>query len=480
MPIDKATAIVRLPPGAAILQHAAYTGAQGERGSDVHVLAAAGGIYRAETTRPLSPGEGFTVAVGFTRGVVAAPTGADRAGWLLADNAGLAVMAVSLLAVFAYFFSSWLAVGRDPPAGTIIPLFAAPPGLGPAAVRYVWKQSFDDKAFAAALVGLAVKGRLSIADRDGEFSVEKKTDAGPELLAGERALFAAIRNGTTRFRQSNHRAVAAMRAALEKALGSEFDGVAFVRNLGRFFIGLALSVAGLLAAALLLPGDEAMMGLFMSLWTGGWWAGILLFARNAIRGLFLKGIASKAGAVAMLLFLIPFVLAGTAGPILILAGVESWNLYALAATGVLMALMNVVFFRLMRAPTVAGRRIMDHIEGFRMYLETAEEDRLNALHPPEKTPELFEKFLPYAVALDCENAWAAKFTAILAAAGVAAPAWYAGSHWNPRSIGDFTDSIGSGLAAGTAAAASPPGSHSGSSGGGSSGGGGGGGGGSSW
>ena len=47
--------------------------------------------------------------------------------------------------------------------------------------------------------------------------------------------------------------------------------------------------------------------------------------------------------------------------------------------------------------------IMDQIEGFRQYLGVAEEDRLNALNPPEKTPELFEQFLPYAIALDCRE-----------------------------------------------------------------------------
>ena len=74
---------------------------------------------------------------------------------------------------------------------------------------------------------------------------------------------------------------------------------------------------------------------------------------------------------------------------------------------------------------------MDEIEGFREYLGVAEEDRLNVLNPPEKTPELFEKFLPYAVALDCQNAWATKFAGVLAAAGTAAAAtataWYVGS-----------------------------------------------------
>src|SRR4029079_13719310 len=118
-----------------------------------------------------------------------------------------------------------------------------------------------------------------------------------------------------------------------------------------------------------------------------------------------------------------------------------------------------------------------------MYLKTAEEDRLQVLNPPDKTPELFERFLPYALALDCENEWNAKFTAVLAAAaaaGATAPVWYSGSNWDAGRTTSFTDSLGSSLASSTAAASTAPGSSSGSGGGGSSGGGGGGGGGGGW
>jgi len=107
------------------------------------------------------------------------------------------------------------------------------------------------------------------------------------------------------------------------------------------------------------------------------------------------------------------------------------------------------------------------------------------LNPPEKTPELFERYLPYALALDCENEWNAKFTAVLAAAaaaGAAAPIWYSGSNWDYGRTGGFTDSLGRGLASSAASAATAPGSTSGSGGGGGgfSGGGGGGGGGGGW
>jgi hypothetical protein len=57
-----------------------------------------------------------------------------------------------------------------------------------------------------------------------------------------------------------------------------------------------------------------------------------------------------------------------------------------------------MFHWLLKAPTRAGRNLLDKIDGFRMFLQAVDGDRLNRLMPPEKTPELFEKDLPYAVA----------------------------------------------------------------------------------
>ena len=140
-------------------------------------------------------------------------------------------------------------------------------------------------------------------------------------------------------------------------------------------------------------------------------------------------------------------------------------------------------FYLLKAPSKAGRKVMDDIEGFRQYLGVAEEDRLDALNPPDKTPELFEKFLPYAVALDCHNAWAKRFAGVLAVAGTAAVvnSWYQSDQaWNDDPVA-FADHLGGELTSTISSASTAPGSDSGgSSGGGSSGGGGGGGGGSGW
>jgi uncharacterized membrane protein len=196
-----------------------------------------------------------------------------------------------------------------------------------------------------------------------------------------------------------------------------------------------------------------------------------------------RGLVGKIGPLLGLLFLVPFAGAGILAPIGLLMSSSSPLLYILIGAALLLLVMNIVFYYLLRAPTVQGRAILDKIEGFRMYMTTAEEERLKILNPPEKTPELFERYLPYALALDCENQWNTKFAAVLAAAaaaGAAAPLWYSGSNWDWGRSGSFTNSLGSGLASSVASASTAPGSSSGSGGGGSSGGGGGGGGGGGW
>jgi len=155
--------------------------------------------------------------------------------------------------------------------------------------------------------------------------------------------------------------------------------------------------------------------------------------------------------------------------------------------------INVVFAVLMRAPTVQGRNIMDQLDGFKMYMNTAEKNRLNMNNEPPMTVERFERILPYAIALGVEKPWSEHFEAELARNAVAdaqgssyAPGFYSGRSWSSGS-GSFANTVSS-VATGMSAAmvAAQPSSSSGSGfssgggGGGGSGGGGGGGGGGGW
>jgi uncharacterized membrane protein len=193
--------------------------------------------------------------------------------------------------------------------------------------------------------------------------------------------------------------------------------------------------------------------------------------------------ASAAGAVVISLFSLPFIGGEIAG-MTMMAKFSSVLvvLFLIAAMGI-----NYLFFHLLKAPTRAGRTVLDAIEGFKMFLVATEKDRLSMMTPPDRTPELFEKYLAYALALDVEQQWAEQFSDVLSAAALSgktggySPAWYHGPLWSSSlASGDFAESLGSAFAGAVSSSSTAPGSSSGSGGGGSSGGGGGGGGGGGW
>ena len=131
-----------------------------------------------------------------------------------------------------------------------------------------------------------------------------------------------------------------------------------------------------------------------------------------------------------------------------------------------------------------GRKVLDEMAGFRDYLEVAEKNELNLRNPPEKTPQLFESYLPYALALDVDQQWAEKFAGVLSTAqrvdgGPYSPIWYNGA-WTVSNLTESTSQLSSSLNTAISSSVTPPGSSSGSGGGGFSGGGGGGGGGGGW
>ncbi len=151
---------------------------------------------------------------------------------------------------------------------------------------------------------------------------------------------------------------------------------------------------------------------------------------------------------------------------------------------VLMVIVLFVFTALMKRPTGLGRQVLDDMLGFRDYLEIAEKDELNLKNPPDKTPQLFEQYLPFALAMGVEQKWAERFTEIFAGLrgpndAEYQPSWYNGS-WYSLDLSSNTASLTSGLNTAISSSVTPPGSSSGGGGGGFSGGGGGGGGGGGW
>ena len=481
--IQDASVNVQLPAGAVIQQSAVYTGSFGSSGKDAKGFTSSSNSYSAQTTRVLHSGEGLTIAVAWQKGIVTPPSQGQQQLWWLRDNAGFFGLGLTLLTVAGYFFGAWLRVGRDPPGGAVIPLFHPPEGLGPAGVRFVWKQAFDNTAVAAALVGLGVKKCLKITNKQGEYTIEKLSKQGVSLVDSEASLHNLIPNIPFELDQSNQPKIAALVNNLQRNLEKAYNGTLFHKNYGWFAIGIILSIIGLAISAYLVPDGLGFTGLFIGGFSSIFWSAILITGGMAVKGVFgAGGFFSKLKSIVSLIFIVPFVGAGIGFPVEFLSSAKLPPiLLAFGGATIAIGTLNLIFYYLMPAPTVAGRQVLDQIEGFRLYLTTAEEKRLDALNPPEKTPELFERYLPYAMALDCENAWNKKFASVLAAAAAAgaASAWYVSSG-HSGGFGGMGSSLGDSLASTIASSATAPGSSSGSGGGGSSGGGGGGGGGGGW
>ena len=419
-PIDRASATVRFdfPVDPEDLEVSAYTGREYETGSDFEARIDPDGSVHVRSTRVLPPVHGLTIAVSWPKGLVAAPTRLDRAGWLLRDNRNLLVALAGLLALFAYYIPVWRQFGRDPEEGVIVTRYEPPAGYSPASLRYIRQMYYDNKVMTAAVLNLAVKGYLRIV-RDGDEHVLEKLETGataPETAAGERELYDALfaESSSIRLKNTNHRRLRRAKEAHRKSLEQDYRRKYFRTNLLLSLPGAAIVIASAIVALTLSGRPPAVI--------------VLAVALN----------------VAVMLF----------------------------------------FGWIMRRPTLRGRKLLDELLGFKDYLDVAEKDELNLRNPPEKTPELFEAYLPFALALGVEQRWAEKFAAVLASIRGEdghgyRPAWYGGKFEAGR-LSSSTSSLTAGLGSAIASSASPPGSSSGGGGGGSSGGGGGGGGGGGW
>lgn len=486
--IESASAEIRLPEAVdrQQLRLHGYTGPEGTQGDDYRVEVVAPDRVRFETTAAQGPGSGLTVAVGFPKGIVAEPS-ADEKRAMFLDEYGVAVIgAVGTLVVLLWYLLAWFRVGRDPDGGPVYPRYEAPEGYSPGMLRYVWKMGYDRSCLAAALVSLAVRGAVRLDKDDDDYVIER--GEGDTESATEKKLLGKLL-GSARDRlvleQSNHETISAALKAHEKALSTRLEGTYFKLNRWWLVPGVIVTALTLLAMVLSLPGEEKILAGFLAVHQSIWNVGTAMLVMKVYRSWRdLKGVGSLVGSLFLTAFSIPFVVVSVV-VLGIFANMLGW---VPALMVIVLAVLNGLFWHLLRAPTMRGRKLLDQIEGLKLYLDVAEREEIEQRHAdaPPQTFEEFERLLPYAVALDAADTWAGRFAAEVEAAAEAGTAQSRG--WYPATVGDagrfsaggLGTALGSGLASATASAATAPGSSSGSGGGGSSGGGGGGGGGGGW
>ena len=428
--IERASARVSLPKAvpAVDLRTDEYTGAVGSNTSAAQVERSGDGALWT-LARPLAPGEGMTIVLGFPKGIVAQPTQAERTRRMLRDLAGPLLTGASFLALLAGYLLVWFRIGRDPRAGVIIPQYDPPPGHSPAGLRYLRKQGYDDSGFSSDIVALGVAGVLRIVreEKVGMFGKERWIlERSPQfeenvdrVLPAQRALAQAL-FGSDRtpleLKSTNATRVMAVKAAHDKMLKAQYVPSHFRNNFGWAALGFLFVIVTTCVSVVLSKGNDL---------------GVVI----AVLGM------------------------------------------------IAMGLLILLFVFLLRQRTPQGRALLDRIEGLRLYLGVAERDELARLAhaEPQMDADRYQALLPFALALDVESAWTKRFTAAVGASAAEEAArsahWVGGSAFANSGFSDLGRALGSEFSSQIAASASPPGSSSGGGGGGFSGGGGGGGGG---
>lgn len=472
--MNQVTAEVHLPDGVSMsmVNSEAWTGFAGENSAE-YSSEVNGNVIVINSTAQLKPYQGLTFSLEIPKGIIV-----DNSNWLsdfLSDNMMWVLMVLTFLALLMFYLLAWNQVGRDPEPGVIFPAFYPPKDISPAAMRYILDEKTDHKNFTSALINLAVKGYVKMKKINNGYQITKLTHDSKSLKSmssGEHIIMKWLFGGNKSSIRINKKYDSKIKTAMKRLsdrLKSEYKVKCFKDNkmIGYFGIGVSILVLLFFMMHLNMFNSELVAQMLAPLAITGF---ALYTILSTVRGSVNGGTVISHGLIMIVFFM------SSAREIPL----------ELIIISVVLVLFNGVFIYLLKSPTPFGRELMDKIEGFKLYLSTAEQHRLDIMHPPEMTSELFEEYLPYAMALGVENRWSERFAQHLKASGIDpkdsdySPNWYSGSHFNLSSSSNGFGAISSGMASTISAASVPPSSSGGSGGGGFSGGGGGGGGGGGW
>ncbi len=364
VPMEVVSAEVFIPEGAVATSSACYKGPRGTNTRCTRsgfVDRGGRGVYTM-VPESLAPGEGITIAIAFATGTI------SGAGLQLSGDGGegfdfypLRVALSFLLPGFALALMGflWYTRGRDPRGrGTIVPEYEPPKGVGPAVAGLMYDESLGNHELVGEIIELAVGGHLRI------HRIEKK-------------MFGLFPDADYLFERLNceHEVSGVGALLLEKLFQSEFEG------------------------SHELP-ERIARGPLLSKMKHAWVKEKQEVDERIYDEVVAQGYFSHSPAKVRLWYV------GT-GVVLVIVGLPA---ITVAGAGVSLAGCVIAFIGyFMPAKTALGVAVHEHVEGFRRYLAVAEKDRLEFHNAPEKTPELFDRYLPYAVALRVEKQWAEQF-----------------------------------------------------------------------
>lgn len=430
VPIERAHATIHLPAAVEGIRTAAFTGGYGSQEAAA-TMGVTGADVALDTTRGLSFHEGLTLAVAWNPGVVMRPTPVQKAGDFARAN-GVLLIPVGVLGLMTWL---WMRTGRDPRRRPIAVQYEPPATLTPAEVGTLVDNSPDMRDITASIVDLAVRGYVRIQETHEArflglgtrtqytFALLRPARQWKDLQPHEEALLSALFSHTDG--PARHDATS----------GDVIDDVKVSDLQNTFYKHL--------------PAIKDR-----------------IFDQLVGKQYYLRRPDQVRARFAVVAVLVVF------------GGVTAAAVLALGVAAVVAALVSGLiiagFSYFMPARTVAGVRALESTLGFEEFLDRVEADRLERV---VRTPEMFERFLPFAMALGVEHHWARAFEGIY----TTQPGWYAGPHYAGfgtqslvRSLGDLSSDAGTAMASAPRSSGGSGFGGGGSSGGGFGGGGGGG------
>jgi hypothetical protein len=431
-PVAQAAVVVMPPPGAerALAGAGAYVQNAVGRIASLQAVADMDGGLRIRAERPLTAGERLVVHAAWPGGFVDVPTASMRADWFMRDWGGVVMGLLGLLVLAGYFQSAWNSVGRDPPRTAIIPRFDPPEGMSPAGMRYIRRMSFDGTAFAANLLDMGSRGAVTVTQEHGTTVLRRTSTPSTTLPPDERVMAERMFGDSQGALTVTHYAQPVLQAA-QTALRTYLDANCRTEYFGlhryETLVGIGISSVTAVAAGMAQATTRAsaLAYLFLLAWLSVWSAAVAFVWSSLVRtwktqpithpvrptsflGALTIGMAAteekkaQSTSTSMAACFSGFWFVG-AGMFFRVATVP------VAALVVAMAVLDIVYGRLMPRWTLRGRQVVDEADGFALYLKVAEKQRMHWFHPPEKTPELLERYLPYALALGVQQEWSEQF-----------------------------------------------------------------------
>lgn len=350
------------------------------------------GWLRVHHRQPLAPGSGLVLSLHWPT-----PLQAQAGSLWQRLSAGHHYGLLGLALLLVWLTLAWLKVGRDPSPGAVQPLTRLPDGQTPGMLRLLAQMAHDPRCFVADLLQLAIAGRLRLVEREGVL-VAERTGSADDLALPLRRLHQGLFSVSEQLSltPSNR---ARLRSAVDthrKALLLGSEGQYFRRNFGYWLPGVLIAALTLIVMIVQLDGTQARaIGLFMLVWLSGWTVGVYILLRQVVlQWRSAERWQHRLGALGMTAFSLPFLIGELVG-LGVLASVAG----VVGALIVLGSLLLLLFFHhWMKAPTAAGRKILDQADGLRLAIEGG--------HATAAGLELAESLLPVAVALDCAPKYA--------------------------------------------------------------------------